>query len=183
RPEVPANRHILCIARNCRFPPSAKSSSVGVGSNRRLGGRRQAGSGAGDDVLPSMGQPTTSRRDERGGAAAREHAGLARAGRVTRRAFLASVGGAGGALPLGFDIPLRPRPARASSAAPEVTAWIVIAPDDEITIRVAKSEMGQGSFTALPMLIAEELGCDWSRVRAEFAPPHENRRRGRAWGS
>ena len=108
---------------------------------------------------------------------------MSRARRVNRRAFLASVAAAGGALTLGFDIPLRPRPARASSAAPEVTAWIVIAPDDEITIRVAKSEMGQGSFTALPMLIAEELGCDWSRVRAEFAPPHENRRRDRVWGN
>ena len=62
------------------------------------------------------------------------------------------------------------------------TAWIVIAPDDWVTIRVARSEMGQGVFTALPMLVAEELGCDWAKVRAEFVPPEENLRRSRAFG-
>ena len=69
-----------------------------------------------------------------------------------------------------------------SNAAPEITAWIVIEPDDTVIIRVANSEMGQGSFTALPMLVAEELECDWSKVKAEFAPPHENLRRNRVWG-
>ena len=59
----------------------------------------------------------------------------------------------------------------------------MIEPDDTVIIRVAKSEMGQGSFTALPMLVAEELECDWSKVKAEFASPHENRRRNRAWGN
>ena len=61
-------------------------------------------------------------------------------------------------------------------------AWVVIQPDDSVIIRVARSEMGQGSFTALPMMVAEELECDWSKVRAEFAPPHENLRRNRVWG-
>ena len=59
----------------------------------------------------------------------------------------------------------------------------MIEPDDTVIIRVAKSEMGQGGFTALPMLVAEELECDWSKVKAEFAPPHENRRRNRVWGN
>ena len=102
---------------------------------------------------------------------------------LTRRTFLASVGAIGGALTLGFDIPFGPQPVYASGAGPEITAWIVIASDDTVTIRVAKSEMGQGSFTALPMLVAEELECDWSKVKAEFAPPHENRRRNRIWGN
>jgi isoquinoline 1-oxidoreductase beta subunit len=102
---------------------------------------------------------------------------------LTRRTFLASVGAIGGALTLGFDIPFGPQPVYASGAGPEITAWIVIASDDTVTIRVAKSEMGQGSFTALPMLVAEELECDWSKVKAEFAPPHENRRRNRVWGN
>jgi isoquinoline 1-oxidoreductase beta subunit len=67
--------------------------------------------------------------------------------------------------------------------APEVTIWVVIEPDDTIVIRVARSEMGQGSLTALPMLVAEELECDWARVRAEYVDPHENVVRGRPWGS
>src|SRR5215813_12486806 len=72
--------------------------------------------------------------------------------------------------------------ARAEDAAPEITAWIVIAPDDRVTIRIARSEMGQGITTALPMLVAEELGCDWSKVQAKFPSPEENLERKRAWG-
>ena len=102
---------------------------------------------------------------------------------IDRRTFLLSVTAAGGALALGFDIPFGPPRARAQGDAPEVTAWIVIEPDDTVTIRVAKSEMGQGSFTALPMLVAEELECDWRKVKAEFASAHENARRNRVWGN
>ena len=87
-----------------------------------------------------------------------------------RRRFLASVAGLGGALALGFEIPFGPQAADAGDA-PEITAWIVIHPDDTVIIRIAKSEMGQGSFTALAMLVAEELECDWSKVQAEFVPP------------
>ena len=101
---------------------------------------------------------------------------------IDRRSFLVSAATVGGALALGFDIPFGPRAAGASAAAPEITAWIVIKPDDTVIIRVAKSEMGQGSFTALPMLVAEELECDWSKVQAEFAAPQDNLRRQRVWG-
>src|SRR6516165_2432959 len=100
---------------------------------------------------------------------------------IDRRAFLASVAATGGALTLGFAIPFAG--ARASQSAPEITAWVVIQPDDTVIIRIAKSEMGQGAFTALAMLVAEELECDWSKVKGEFAPPHENRRRNRVWGN
>jgi isoquinoline 1-oxidoreductase subunit beta len=108
---------------------------------------------------------------------------MSRGPHIDRRSFLAGIAATGGALTLGFDIPFGARPVHASNSAPEITAWIVIEPDDTVIIRVAKSEMGQGGFTALPMLVAEELECDWSKVKAEFAPPHENRRRNRVWGN
>jgi isoquinoline 1-oxidoreductase beta subunit len=100
---------------------------------------------------------------------------------IDRRSLLASVAAASGALTLGFAIPLS-RAAGAAHAAPEITAWIVIEPDNSTVIRIAKSEMGQGISTALPLLVAEELECDWSKVKAEFVSPEENVRRGRAWG-
>jgi isoquinoline 1-oxidoreductase subunit beta len=69
------------------------------------------------------------------------------------------------------------------SASPaEITVWIVIHPDDTTVIRVARSEMGQGSLTALPMLVAEELECDWARVQPEFIEASDNLARGRPWG-
>ncbi len=101
---------------------------------------------------------------------------------ISRRSLLGSVAALGGSLALGFKIPFGPRPARASNAGAEITAWIVVADDNSITIRVAKSEMGQGVLTALPMLVAEELECDWNKVRAEYVAPEENVRRRRAWG-
>jgi isoquinoline 1-oxidoreductase beta subunit len=100
---------------------------------------------------------------------------------IDRRSFLASVAAVGGTLTLGFQLPFS-SPAGAADGAPEITAWVMIQPDDTVTIRIAKSEMGQGSFTALAMLVAEELACDWSRVKAEFVPPHENLARNRVWG-
>jgi len=66
---------------------------------------------------------------------------------------------------------------------PELTAWVVIEPDDTVVIRVARSDMGQGVFTSLPMLVAEELECDWARVRPEYAPPAEHLARKRIWGN
>ena len=62
-------------------------------------------------------------------------------------------------------------------AANEIDAWIAIDPDDSILIRYQRSEMGQGSMTALPMIIAEELQCDWSKVRIEYASPNRNHSR------
>jgi isoquinoline 1-oxidoreductase beta subunit len=101
---------------------------------------------------------------------------------IDRRAFLRSVAALSGSLALGFEIPFGLSDAAARST-PEINAWIVIEPDSSVIIRVAKSEMGQGIMTALPMLVAEELECDWSKVRAELVPPHENRRQNRRWGN
>src|SRR5262249_2804103 len=100
---------------------------------------------------------------------------------IDRRSFLRSVAAVGGGVALGFAIPFD-RPAQASAEEPEITAWVVIRPDGTVVIRIARSEMGQGVFTALPMLVAEELECDWRKVAAEYAPPEENLRRNRVWG-
>jgi len=71
----------------------------------------------------------------------------------------------------------------ASSAAPEVNAWVVINDDDTVIIRVARSEMGQGTLTGLAQLVAEELECDWSRVKTEYPTPGQSLARDRIWGS
>jgi isoquinoline 1-oxidoreductase beta subunit len=84
-------------------------------------------------------------------------------------------------LSLGFHLPTGVGAARAA-AGTEVSAWVVIQPDDAVVIRVARSEMGQGITTSLLMLVAEELECDWNKVRAEFPTADENLRRHRAWG-
>jgi isoquinoline 1-oxidoreductase beta subunit len=67
-------------------------------------------------------------------------------------------------------------------AANELDAWIAIDPDDSILIRFQRSEMGQGSMTALPMMITEELHCDWSKVRIEYASANRNIRENKVYG-
>ncbi len=69
------------------------------------------------------------------------------------------------------------------AAAPEVNAWVVVKPDDTVVIRVARSEMGQGTLTGLAQLVAEELECDWSKVTTEYPTPGQNLARDRVWGS
>ncbi|HVT53881.1 MAG TPA: xanthine dehydrogenase family protein molybdopterin-binding subunit [Dongiaceae bacterium] len=102
---------------------------------------------------------------------------------LTRRRFLVVSASAAGGLAVGFAMPAAAETS-AVSAQPwdeipggqEVNAWLVIEPDDSVVIRVAKSEMGEGIFTALPMIVAEELGCDWSKVKAEYASANRNLR-------
>jgi isoquinoline 1-oxidoreductase beta subunit len=99
-----------------------------------------------------------------------------------RRDFLARSAAVGGAMVLGFHLP--PTSGRAASIegqpwyreamVPEINAWLTIAPDDTVTIRVAQTEMGTGVFTSCPMMVAEELQCDWSKVRAEYAAPQRS---------
>jgi isoquinoline 1-oxidoreductase beta subunit len=102
-------------------------------------------------------------------------------GDLDRRAFLVTASAAAGGLTLGFAIPLA-EAARAVGAIPEITCWIAIAPDDSVTIRIARSEMGQGSMTGLAMLVAEELECNWTKVRTEFVSPTLNLAKNRIWG-
>ena len=98
---------------------------------------------------------------------------------LSRRSFLAGMSAVGGGLTLAFAIPFSP--ARAAETA-EVTAWLLICPDNSVVVRVAHAEMGQGILTGLAMLVAEELECDWASVRTEFVSPSENLRRDQIWG-
>src|SRR5438046_6186409 len=102
---------------------------------------------------------------------------------IDRRKFVVSAAAAGGGLALGLDIPFGgPQVIRAADGSPEVTAWVVIRPDDTVVIRVARSEMGQGTLTGLAQLVAEELECDWSKVKTEYPTPGQSVKRKRAWG-
>ncbi|MGE5104586.1 MAG: molybdopterin cofactor-binding domain-containing protein [Betaproteobacteria bacterium] len=102
---------------------------------------------------------------------------------VSRRAFLKVSAAVGGGLALQFRFPMAAVAAVDNAHTTEVNAWIVVHPDDRVVIRIARSEMGQGTYTALAQLVAEELDCDWSKVSAEFASPNEHIRRNRIWGS
>ncbi len=98
---------------------------------------------------------------------------------INRRGFLVGSGVAG--LSLGFHIPFGIE-AEAQVAGPEVNAWVVIKPDESVVIRVARSEMGQGTLTGLCQLVAEELECDWAKVSYEFPTAGQNVARKRVWG-
>jgi isoquinoline 1-oxidoreductase subunit beta len=103
--------------------------------------------------------------------------------KIDRRSFMVSAAAASGGLALGLDIPLGgPQVIRAADGSPEVNAWVVIRPDDTVVVRVARSEMGQGTMTGLAQLVAEELDCDWSKVTTEFPTPGQNLARKRVWG-
>lgn len=92
--------------------------------------------------------------------------------KLSRREFLKATGATGGGLMLG--IPLAGLAADAPPGGQKFvyppSAFVRIAPDSSVTVLVNKLEFGQGVFTSLPMLVAEELDCDWARVRAEHAP-------------
>jgi isoquinoline 1-oxidoreductase subunit beta len=102
---------------------------------------------------------------------------------MNRRAFVIGTAAVGTGLALGLDIPFGgPEIVRAADGSPEINAWVVIRPDDTVVIRIARSEMGQGTLTGLAQLVAEELECDWSKVVTEFPTPGQSVARKRAWG-
>jgi isoquinoline 1-oxidoreductase beta subunit len=113
--------------------------------------------------------------------------------KVSRRDFIIRSTQAGTAFALGLSLPglgsgavAAEGPAGADNShteTPEVNAWVVIEPDDTVIIRIARSEMGQGTLTGLAQLVAEELMCDWSKVTTEYPTPGENLKRDRVWGS
>ncbi len=104
---------------------------------------------------------------------------------VTRRDFVVSAALAGGGFALGFDpfgAAARTRGAQAAPAGSELGVWVVVKPDETVVIRIARSEMGQGTLTGLAQLVAEELECDWGHVTTEGVTPAQNLARKRAWG-
>ena len=97
---------------------------------------------------------------------------------LSRRELLSTAAAATGALVVGFWMP-QPAPAQVASpagatwatepAVEEINAWVVVAPDDTVTIRIAQTELGQGVWTSNAMMVCEELQCDWSKVRPQYA--------------
>lgn len=111
---------------------------------------------------------------------------------VNRRHFIVMAASAAGGLMIGIvtapgsagAATISTQPWTGNEYAPnEIDAWIAIDPDDSILIRYQRSEMGQGSMTALPMLITEELQCDWSKVRIEYASANRSVRGDRVYGN
>jgi isoquinoline 1-oxidoreductase beta subunit len=106
---------------------------------------------------------------------------------VDRREFLSVMAAAQGAFVLGFWVPSRASAQTAAAAfpgavwaqdptTPEINAWIVVAPDDTVTIRIAQTELGQGVWTSNAMMVCEELQCDWSKVRPQYASSNRDAR-------
>ena len=101
--------------------------------------------------------------------------------RPSRRAVLAGAG----AFVLGFHVAPKGAlgQATAPAATPEINAWVVIHPDDRVVLRMARTEMGQGTRTGLCQMIAEELHCDWSKIETQYVTPGQSLARNRAWGN
>src|SRR4051812_7992472 len=104
---------------------------------------------------------------------------------LSRRDLLSTAAVATGALVIGFWMPQRAQaqiihPEGAAWAVEptmdEVNAWVVVAPDDTVTVRIAQTELGQGVWTSNAMMVAEELQCDWSKVRPQYASANRDAR-------
>src|SRR5687767_12039520 len=102
--------------------------------------------------------------------------------KLDRRSFIVGTAAVGAGLAVGLRIPFGPTVVRAQDGSPEIGAWVVIRPDDTVVIRVARSEMGQGTLTGLAQMVAEELECDWSKVVTEYPTPGQSVKRKRVWG-
>jgi isoquinoline 1-oxidoreductase subunit beta len=102
--------------------------------------------------------------------------------KISRRSFIISSAALGGGLAIGFNPFGGTAVVRAADGSPEIGAWVVIRPDDTVVVRIARSEMGQGSLTGLAQMVAEELECNWNKVTWEYPTPGTNVARKRVWG-
>ena len=106
--------------------------------------------------------------------------------KLTRRSFVLGSLAATGGLAIGFDIGgIGGAAAQMPGTGPggsDVGLWVVIKPNDDVVVRIARSEMGQGTLTGLAQLVAEELEADWSKIKWEYVTPGQNLARKRVWG-
>ena len=108
---------------------------------------------------------------------------------ITRRHFVVASASAAGGLAISVAFPGLADAASIGAQAwgpestpNEINAFLAIDPDGSILIRSPHQEMGQGAITALPMIVAEELECDWSKVKVEYASPARNLREKNVYG-
>ncbi|MGM4989517.1 molybdopterin cofactor-binding domain-containing protein [Tardiphaga sp. 841_E9_N1_2] len=106
---------------------------------------------------------------------------MGHAPQLNRRSFVLGTAAIGSGLALGIPFG-GPTAVYAADGTPEVNAWVVIRPDETVVVRIARSEMGQGTLTGLAQLVAEELECDWSKVTTEYPTPGQSVARKRIWG-
>lgn len=111
---------------------------------------------------------------------------MADTGLLSRRGFIVGTGATG--LTIGILASCAPSGSEPEAPDysnlppnPEVNAWVHIDHDDTVTVRIARSEMGQGTLTGLSQLVADELDADWDKVTAEYPTPGENLARERVW--
>jgi isoquinoline 1-oxidoreductase beta subunit len=102
--------------------------------------------------------------------------------KISRRSFILNSAAVGGGLAIGINPFGCIAMVSAANGSPEITAWVVIRPDDTVVVRIARSEMGQGSLTGLAQLVAEELECDWNKVTWEYPTPGTSIVRKKPWG-
>jgi isoquinoline 1-oxidoreductase subunit beta len=111
--------------------------------------------------------------------------------KLTRRNFVVASASAAGGLAISVAYPvlaeaasIAAQPFGQEGASPnEINAFLMIEPDGGILVRSPHNEMGQGAITALPMIVAEELECDWSKVKVEYASPSRNLREKQVYGN
>src|SRR5687768_10300924 len=102
---------------------------------------------------------------------------------TSRRQFLFASAAISGGFALGFALPQGKAHAAAAAENTRINIWVEVAPDDTVTIRYARSEMGQGSLTSAPQLVADELDASWDQVRIAYVDVNEHIRMANAWGS
>src|SRR3981189_3761856 len=130
-----------------------------------------------------FGRPRGRHRAQGPGRVAMKNTAFANSTKLPRRTFIVgSAAVAGGGLALGLNVPFGIGAVQAQGATTRGNIWVAIKPDDTCVIRIARSEMGQGTLAGIAQLVAEELECDWNKVATEGITPGRNLASKRAWG-